>query len=62
VKASRDELVAEVVVALTDTLRDDFDVADLLYTLTTACSELLDADAAGMLLTGSSGIGVQVRA
>jgi GAF domain-containing protein len=46
----RDELIAEVVVALTDTLREDFDVADLLYTLTTACVELLDVDAAGVLL------------
>jgi len=50
VRAPRDELVAEVVVAMTDTLRDDFDVADSLYTLTTACVELLDVDAAGMLL------------
>ena len=51
----RDELIAEVVVALTDTLRDDFDVADLLYTLTTACVELLDVDAAGVLLIDEHG-------
>ncbi|MDT7745428.1 MAG: hypothetical protein QOE59_4506 [Actinomycetota bacterium] len=61
-KASRDELVAEVVVALTDTLRDDFDVADMLYTLTTACSELLDVDAAGMLLVDEAGRLIPVAA
>ena len=51
----RDELVAEVVVALTDTSGDGFDVADLLYTLTTACVELLDVDAAGVLLLDEQG-------
>ena len=50
VKPPRDELVAEVLLAMIDTLRDDFDVADLLYTLTTACVELFDVDAAGILL------------
>ncbi|HEY2224945.1 GAF and ANTAR domain-containing protein [Actinomycetospora sp.] len=58
----RDELIAEVVVALTDTLRDDFDVADMLYTLTTACTELLDVDAAGMLLIDDEGRLVPVAA
>jgi GAF domain-containing protein len=58
----RDERTAEVVVALTDTLRDDFDVADLLYTLTTACVELLDVDAAGMLLVDDQGELVPVAA
>jgi GAF domain-containing protein len=58
----RDELVAEVVIALTDTLRDDLDVADMLYTLTTACVELLDVDAAGMLLVDESGRLVPVAA
>ena len=61
-RARRDELVAEVVVALTDTLRDDFDVADMLYTLTTACSELLDVDAAGMLLVDEQGRLIPVAA
>ena len=51
----RGELIAEVVVALTDTLRDDFDVADLLYTLTTACVALLDVDTAGVLLVDEQG-------
>jgi transcriptional regulator with GAF, ATPase, and Fis domain len=55
VRTPRDELVAEVVIALTDTLRADFDVADMLYTLTTACVELLDVDAAGMLLVDEKG-------
>jgi transcriptional regulator with GAF, ATPase, and Fis domain len=55
VRTPRDELVAEVVVALTDTLRDDFDVADMLYTLTTACVGMLDVDAAGMLLVDEQG-------
>jgi GAF domain-containing protein len=58
----RDELVAEVVVALTDTLSDGFDVADLLYTLTTACVELLDVDAAGVLLVDEQGRLVPVAA
>jgi GAF domain-containing protein len=62
VGTARDELVAEVVVALTDTLRDDFDVADVLYTLTTACVELLDVDAAGMLLVDERGVLVPVAA
>ncbi len=54
-KAPRDELIAEVMLAMTDTLRDDFDVAGLLYTLTTACVELFDVDAAGMLLIDEQG-------
>jgi GAF domain-containing protein len=62
VKVQRDELIAEVVIALTDTLRDDFDVADVLYTLTTACTELLDVDAAGMLLIDEAGRLIPVAA
>jgi hypothetical protein len=62
VKALRDELIAEVVLALTDTSRDDFDVAELLYTLTTACVELFDVDAAGILLIDEHGRMVPVAA
>jgi transcriptional regulator with GAF, ATPase, and Fis domain len=62
VRTPRDELVAEVVIALTDTLRDDLDVADMLYALTTACVELLDVDAAGMLLVDERGRLVPVAA
>ena len=61
-RGTRDELIAEVVVAMTDTLRDDFDVADLLYTLTTACVGLLDVDAARMLLVDEQGRLVPVAA
>ena len=62
VRTPRDELVAEVVLALTDTLRDDFDVADMLYTLTTACVALLDVDAAGIVLIDEQGRLVPVAA
>jgi uncharacterized membrane protein YphA (DoxX/SURF4 family) len=62
VNPPRDELVAEVIVALTDKLREDFDVADMRYTLTTACVELLDVDEAGMLLVDDEGRLVPVAA
>ena len=62
VRAPRDELIAEVVVALADTVHEDFDVADVLYTLTTACTELLDVDAAGMLLIDDKGRLIPVAA
>jgi GAF domain-containing protein len=62
VRASRAELIAEVMLAMTDTSRDDFDVAGLLYTLTTACVELFDVDAAGMLLIDEHGRLVPVAA
>lgn len=58
----RDELIAEVLVTLTDTMRDDFDVADMLYTLTTACVELLDVDEAGVLFVDEQGRLVPVAA
>jgi GAF domain-containing protein len=47
--------LAEVFVELADTLVDDFDVYDLLHTLTNQCVELLDAEAAGLLLTADDG-------
>jgi GAF domain-containing protein len=45
------EKLAEVFVELADTLVDDFDVIDLLHALCTRSVELLDASAAGLLLT-----------
>lgn len=47
--------LAEVFVELADTLVDDFDVTDLLTTLTERCVELLGADAAGLMLADQRG-------
>jgi GAF domain-containing protein len=49
------EKLAQTFVSLADTLVDDFDVLDLLHTLTTQCAELLDAAAVGLLLADSEG-------
>jgi hypothetical protein len=46
------ERLARLFVELADTLVEDFDVVDFLQTLTDRCIELLDADAAGLMLTG----------
>lgn len=48
--ATREELLARTFVELADTLVDDFDVIDLLTTLTERCVELLDASGTGILL------------
>jgi GAF domain-containing protein len=49
------EQLAAVFVELADTLVDDFDVYDLLHTLTNRCVDLLGAAAAGLLLTENGG-------
>lgn len=46
----RETRVLAAVVSLVDSLLDDFDVVDLLTTLTKRCAELLDIEAAGFLL------------
>jgi hypothetical protein len=46
----RETRVLNAVVALVDSLLDDFDVVDLLTSLTEHCAELLDIEAAGFLL------------
>lgn len=53
--------MAEVFVELADTLTENFDVVDFLQTLTDRCVELLDADAAGLMLTDQRG-GLQLMA
>lgn len=46
----REARVLESVVALVDSVLDDFDVVDLLTELTERCTELLDVSSAGLLL------------
>lgn len=46
----RETRVLNAVVALVDSLLDDFDVVDLLTGLTERCAELLDVEAAALLL------------
>lgn len=58
--ATQQRLV-EVFVELADTLVDDYDVIDFLHTLTEAAVELLDAQAAGLMLADQRG-NVQVVA
>lgn len=51
----REQALADVFVALADTLVDDYDVAELLDRLTTACVDLLGVRAAGLLLDDQKG-------
>jgi len=51
----RSRRLAQVFVELADTLVEDFDVVDLLQTLTERCVELLPADAAGLMLADERG-------
>jgi GAF domain-containing protein len=53
--ASREQLLADTFLKLADTLVDDFDVIDVLTTLSGRCVELLDAAATGILLADTSG-------
>jgi transcriptional regulator with GAF, ATPase, and Fis domain len=57
----RENALTRAFVALADTLVRDFDVADLLHSLVEHCVTLLDADAAGLLLSDQRG-GLQVLA
>ncbi len=48
---NRESVLAEAFVGLADTLVAGYDVIDLLHRLTEVCVELLDVDAAGLLLS-----------
>ena len=52
---TREELLARTLVDLADTLVDDFDVVELLVLLVERSVELLDAAAAGLVLTDEEG-------
>jgi transcriptional regulator with GAF, ATPase, and Fis domain len=58
---SREQLLATTFVDLADTLVADFDVIDFLHTLATRSVELLDVDAAGIMLADQRG-GLRVMA
>jgi GAF domain-containing protein len=52
---TRETVLARTMVELADTLVDDFDVVELLTTLADRCVEVLDVDAAGIMLAGPDG-------
>ncbi|MDQ2729144.1 MAG: GAF and ANTAR domain-containing protein [Actinomycetota bacterium] len=53
--ASREHVLADTFLKLADTLVDDFDVIDVLTTLSGRCVDLLDAAATGILLADTCG-------
>jgi transcriptional regulator with GAF, ATPase, and Fis domain len=54
--AGREGQVLDAVVALVDSLLDDFDVVELLSDLTEQCALLLDVSSAGLLLADAHGL------
>jgi GAF domain-containing protein len=52
---SRESFLTRTFVELADTLVDDFDIVDLLTTLTRRCAEALDISAAGLMLATPNG-------
>ena len=54
--ANVDERIAQTFVELADTLVADFDLMEFLHTLADRCVELLDVDAAGLLLADGRGM------
>jgi transcriptional regulator with GAF, ATPase, and Fis domain len=52
---TRERQLVETFVEVADTLVDDFDVIDFLHTLAERCVQLLDVDAAGLMLIDQRG-------
>jgi transcriptional regulator with GAF, ATPase, and Fis domain len=55
VSVTREEQLVEAFVEAADTLVDDFDVIEFLHTLAERCVQLLDVDAAGVMLADQFG-------
>ena len=55
VSVTREQRLVETFVELADTLVEDFDVIDFLHTLVGRCVQLLDVDAAGVMLIDQHG-------
>jgi transcriptional regulator with GAF, ATPase, and Fis domain len=53
---TREQQLAEAFVKTADTLVDDFDVIEFLHTLAQHCVQLLDVDAAGLMLCDQRGV------
>lgn len=54
--STRENRLADTFVTLADTLVQDFDLSDLLHTLSSTCVDVLDVVAGGILLAGPSGV------
>src|SRR3954471_11247383 len=52
---ARDDLLAQTFAQLADSMVDDFDIIELLTVLVDRCVELLEADAAGILIADADG-------
>jgi GAF domain-containing protein len=59
---SRESRLNAAFVAVADTLTADYDVVDLLHTLVTECTDILDAQAGGLLLSDQPGGRLQLLA
>ena len=55
VQPSREERITAAFVTVADTLVADYDVIDLLHTLVEACANVLDVEAAGLVLADDDG-------
>lgn len=53
--ASRESRLNAAFVMVADTLTDDYDVVELLHTLVSECTEIVDANAGGLMLLDAAG-------
>ena len=53
---TRQDLLLDTFVTVSDTLVEDFDLVELLSLLSGRCVEVFDAQAAGMMLAGAGGV------